>query len=292
MIRISNNRQVADTNAYKNFAAEFDFNIEFLKNLSDLISYNGRIISFIGAQNMYYLNTELLDSGIRTLESIRLTCSIGAFSDANSLIRKLRDDVLLYIYILDVIKKRKAFNENDFSINSMLTNDEIAVEAWLSGKVDSLKWELKKKLGFENYMDYLKKDHSLNEILTTYNLNTYWQILRGKLNDYVHNNGRQYTAHNTVEYDNDSLDIFLKNVNTRTSYITSFFFVLLTMVDSALLMSSDTIDHLDIGMEAPEGSQYLIAPFIQEYIDKKVILLNPELKKYLKENNGYGMNID
>lgn len=292
MIRTINDKNVADADSYKNFSAEFDLNTEFLKDLSDLISYNGRIISFVGAQGMYYVNTELLDSAARTLESIKLTCSIGAFSDANSLIRKLRDDLLLYIYILDVVKKRKTLNDHDFSITSTLTNDEMVVEAWLGGKVDILNWASKKKLSFENYMDYLTKDRAVNETLTTYGLNRYWEILRGKLNDYVHNNGRQYTKHNTIEYDNESLDIFLKNVDVRTSYITSFFFVLLTMVDSSLLMSSDIIDYLDANIEAPEGSQYLIAPFVQEYIDKKVVLLHPELKQYLKDNNAYGMIIE
>lgn len=292
MIRTFNDIKIADSEAYKNFSTEFDVDTELLKNLSDLISYNGRIISFISVNNMYYINTELLDSAAKTLESIKLTCSIGAFSDANSLIRKLRDDLLLYVYVLDIVKKRKAFNEEDLSLNRILTDDEIILEAWLSGKVDMLKWELKKKLGFENYMDYFKRDEAINNILINYKLETYWQILRRKLNDYVHNNGRQYTVHNTVEYDNNKLDVFLKNINTRTSYITSFFFVLLTMVDSALLMSSDIIDHLDMGTEAPDGSQYLIAPFIQEYIDTKIVRLHPELKQYLKDNNGYGMLID
>ena len=63
------------------------------------------------------------------------------------------------------------------------------------------------------------------------------------------------------------------------------------MVESALLCSGDIEDYLDLGIDPPEGCQYEIAPFIQKYIDEEVVKLHPELKKYLKENNNYGMKI-
>ena len=117
-------------------------------------------------------------------------------------------------------------------------------------------------------------------------------MLRKKLNDYVHNNGIKFSAQNLIRKNNINLEVHLKNVNTRTSYISSFFIIVLLMVDSALISSTDYMDHLNCDSTPPEDSQYFVANFIQDFIDKKVSGLHPELKKYLKDNNINGMKIE
>lgn len=51
------------------------------------------------------------------------------------------------------------------------------------------------------------------------------------------------------------------------------------------------MDSVNLNCEPPEGSQYWVAPFIQDFIDKKVSPLHSELRDYLKENNVNGMEI-
>ena len=229
--------------------------------------------------------------------------------ESTTLIRKLRDDLLLFVYMFDVAKQRIAFNEEDIEsldlknsadfaasfanirFNPNLTDEEKAVEAWLSNSVMQLPKNIKMKLSFENYMKVLKQNANINKILTTYHLESYWETLRIKLNNYVHNNGRQFTSHNLITPEDPNLEIYLNNVNIRTSYITTFFLVLITMVDATLLSSTDMADYLDSGIDPPEDCQYGIASFIQEYVDNKVAKLHPELKEYLHNNNSYGMKI-
>jgi len=88
------------------------------------------------------------------------------------------------------------------------------------------------------------------------------------------------------------VETYLKEILTQTSCISSLFLVLLLMVQSSLISSSDLIDHLDANLEPPEGCQYEIAPFIQNFIDLNVVRLHPELKEFLKDNNVNGMKID
>lgn len=304
-------RPIDDTKEYEVFSKEFDSYIDFFEDLSDLISYNGRMISLITNSKIHYLDTSLLDSSAQTLKSIKLCCSIGSFSDANTLIRKLRDDLLLYAYLLDTMNQRKPFVEEDLKdlrvddpeaftssfmnlrLNDHLTEDEQAIEAWFNNTVGELtNQRVKKKLSFENYMKRLKENENIKQILDNYNLQEYWEKLRHRLNNYVHNNGRQFTYQNFVSSDHMSLEIFLKNINVRTSYISSFFLVLLLMIESSLICSTNLIDYLDGGVEPPEDCQYEIATFVQEFIDAKVSKLHPELKQYLKDNNNQGMRID
>lgn len=302
--------KIDETEEFKTFAKDIDYLIDFFKSFSELIFYNGRVISFISDKNSYTINTTLIDSSAQTLLSIKFCCSIGSFSDANTLIRKLRDDLIQYVYILSIINLRKPFIEEDLKdlkidnpenfansflnvrLNNILTDDEKAVSAWFSNSVSDLARPLKRKLEFENYMNVLKQNHNIIQILNEYKLQEYWEILRKRLNDYVHNNGTKFSTQNLIRANDKNLGIHLENINIRTSYISSFFIVVLLMIDSSLISSTDYIDHLECDLEPPEDSQYLIASFIQDFIDIKVAKLHPELKQYLKENNNYGMKIE
>ena len=291
------------------FAKDMDYLIDFLKCFTELILYNGRIISFISANRYFTIDTTLIDSSIQTLRSIKLCCSIGSFSDANILIRKLRDDLVQYIYILNIITLQKPFNEDDLKdlkidtpenfansilklqLNNNLTDDEKAVSAWFSNTVCDLPRPIKRKLEFENYMKVLKHNQGIAQVLNEYNLQEYWEILRRRLNDYVHTNGKQFSTQNFIKATDKYVGTHLKNINIRTSYISSFFIIALLMIESSLISSTDYIDHLDCGLEPSEDSQYSVASFIQDFIDTKVAKLHPELKQYLKDNNNYGMKI-
>lgn len=301
-------KRIDKTEEFKTFSEDIDYLTEFLSGLSELISI--RIITFFSNQEYYTLTTELIDSSTQTLKSIKLCCSIGSFSDANTLIRKLRDDLIQYVYILNIIGLRKPFleesikelktnNPEDFAksilnlqFNSTLTEDELAVTAWFKNSVSNLRGPIKKKLEFGNYMNVLKQNNNVNQILVEYNLQEYWETLRGRLNNYVHNNGTHFSSHNVISANNKNLGTHLKNINIRTAYISSFFLILLLMIESSLISSTDYVDHLGCGLQPPEDSQYLVASFIQEFIDEKISKIHPELKQYLKDNNVNGMKIE
>ncbi|WP_281631473.1 hypothetical protein [Flavobacterium luteolum] len=302
--------EIQDTEIYKKFEIEYSLNSQFLADFTNLRNFSGRIISFITDKKCLTFHAHLLENSVKTMQSIKLCCSIGSFADANSLIRRLRDDLLLYVYLLSIINQREPFTKKSLEnlkiddaekfaesflsmeFNTVLSADEQAVEAWLTSSVETLPPDVKKKLSFANYMQVLRKDEKIKKILNDYNLKDYWGILSARLNNYMHNNGIKYTLHNTVRGHDKDLEIYLQNINIRISYILSIFLVLISMIDSALMCSGEIEDYMDMGLEPHENCQYEIAPFIQNYIDEKVAKLHPELKQYLKDNNNYGMIID
>ncbi len=302
-------KTIENSDEFKKFTEEYNENINFLNSFSNLIFYNGRIISIFSENHMYSVSTILIDNSIKTLNSIKLCCSIGSFTDANTLLRKLRDDLILYVYILNVINNRKVFveediknlkieNQDDFlesfsnlRFNAEFDDNERAVIAWLGNSVLQQSGSVKNRLSFENYMKYLKQNGNINKILQDYNLQVYWETLRKRLNNYVHNNGIQFTSHNLIKEFDSQLEIHLKNINIRTSYVVTFFLVLVIMTESALISSTDMMDYLNCDETPPEDCQYEIAPFIQKFLDEKVVKIHPELKQFLRDNNGYGMKI-
>lgn len=303
-------RQINEIEEFKTFCEDIDYLTKFFSDLSELIFFNGPIISFFSGEEYYSLDASPIKSSVHTLKSIKLCCSIGSFSDANTLIRKLRDDLIQYVYILNIINLRKPFLEERFKeintynseefanaiaklrYNNIITDDEQAVTAWFKNSVSDLKRPIRKKLELENYMSVLKQNDNINQILTEYRLQKYWEALRKKLNNYVHNNGASFSRHNFILANNKDIEAHLKNINIRTSYVSSFFLVLLLMIESSLISSTDYIDHLDCNMQPPENCQYDIAGFVQDFINKKVSKMHPELKNYLKDNNIQGMKIE
>jgi len=301
--------RMEETEAFKKFESEYDSNVDFLESFSNLIGFSGRMIFFITDKEMLNVYNHVIENSVQTLRSIKLCCSIGSFADANTLIRRLRDDLLLHVYTLAVVNQRKPFTEkslencsmesaekfvegfSSLEFNTIMTDDEKAIEAWLSNTVGQAPRKIRDKLNFRNYMEFLKKNENIKEVLTTYNLQGYWEVLTGRLNNYVHNNGRQFSQHNLIRSSNEQLDIYLGNINTRVSYVLTFFLISISMIESALLCSGEIQDYLDFGEDPPEDCQYEIAPFIQEYIDNKVAKMHPELKQFLKENNNNGMKI-
>lgn len=310
-LEILEERQIVETEEFKSFSADIDYLADFFYGLSDLIFCNGHVIYFISDDNFYQLNTFHLDSCAQTLKSIKLCCSIGSFSDANTLARKLRDDLMQFVYILSIINLRKPFNEetvNDsttsnpeefvssfqnLKLNGELNDDEKAVTAWFKNTISDLPWPIRKKLEFENYMKVLKKNDHIHKIISEYNLQKYWsETLRMMLNNYVHNNGPIYSKHNFILAKDKNLQTHLKIINDSASYISSFFVVMLIIIESSLISSTDYHDYIDCDMEPPDGSQYFIASFVQNFIDKKVTKMHPELKQYLKDYNNRRMKIE
>lgn len=311
MKKFYNGPTVKDTEAFSKFHEAYQENMDFLDRFIDLRMFSGRIISFITKQKkVLTFHSQLLENSFVTLENIKSCCGNGGFADANSLVRRLRDDLLLYVYILAVINQRKPFTEESLEnfkmetidilvesfesleMNSNMNDDETAVEAWLTNTMENMPKKIKRKLGFSNYMQFLRKDENVENILTRYKLEDYWLTLTDKLNNYMHNNGIKFTLDNNVRSDDKNLEIYFNNINVRISYIMSLFLVLITMIESALLCSGDIEDYLNMGEDPPEDCQYEIAPFIQEYLDYKVSAMHPELKQYLKDNNNYGMKIE
>lgn len=300
---------VENSEEFKFFSNELEKNIFFLESFANHILFSGKVITFISDKNVNILTPILLQSCCKTLKNINYCCSTGSFSDANTLIRKFRDDLLLYAFILDSSTKRNVFKSDELdkldlsntenftqsflslTIDTTLSGDETAVAAWFENSVDQMSAKNRRRLSFDSYMTYLKQDDRIKQILKDYKLEKYWTTLTTKLNDYVHNNGIKFTSHNLVSLPNNDLEVFLNNINFRISYILTFFLILILMIDSTLIRSDDMMDYLENDIPLPEELQYDIAPFIQEYIDEKVIALHPELKQYLKDNNINGMNI-
>lgn len=239
----------------------------FIRNFTDLIWWKGNFAFLIHKNKFFFLQTEIMDSTHSTLLSIRQLVEIGHFSDVNVLMRKVRDDLFLFLYLLEVVNRYQLGNE---------TTHERNATKWEENKLENLT--------ISDILTYLMKNESIKKVIIEHNLRKAWDNIGKNLNNFVHGNGKMYAQLNYANFDYKTIDKIFNDITFKLSYIVSVFVVLLTLIKPSLISSSDYVDALELGIQPVEGSQYNIAPFIQKFIDTYVIKLHPDIKNFLKDN--------
>jgi len=205
----------------------------------------------------------------KSLESMQAILRTGQINDAFSLLRKYYDAIVINIYTNLFIEENYTI-ENEFVITK-ITN-------WFKGKETLPR--------YADMLSYILSSARLKKLNSLIAKNTVYKKIRNRCNEHTHYN-RYY--HFVV---NDGR-IYLKN---RLAYLSRFaadlenlfilHFVYLFYVSSAYMAASDYFDSLDCGLKPEEGSQYLVAPFVQEIFVSLVMLKRPDLALELKNNSG------
>lgn len=276
---------------------EFNKIIKISQLLIDQISDNisSKSIIYIiekeGKANKFkFFNGISLDSTIKTLDSIRRCCIYGAFSDANSLVRKYRDDLMQFMYnyhlaeIKSLSEDYKKTEKNSFE----------ALNKWLENELED--YENKKNYySAEKYKQYFMKVDETKDFLSECfdNFHIFWNNINRLNNNFVHSNGEKYLKSNLCDYrSNDEVKYYLESTGECIIKITSILLCFLMLIDASLFQSSEFMDYIECGEIPIENSQYFITPVTQEFIDNYLHILSVNSKKYIKEHNSCDMIID
>ncbi len=260
-----------------------------------------------GVKGRYALSCEAMMSAMNTVVAIDFCCDRGAYSDAYALIRKYRDDLMQYLFVLNVIKNVHGLTQEElgkFSLDSeslikmieldfgILTsgkrkNDaELAMESWMYNdlELDEHSGMRRKFFDTSKYKDYLMSSNQHVDYIMENFLGTVWKSEDRKLNNYVHTNGIKYLMDNYVYQPKKELRD--KELIESLQNITDIFLSLLAVIDSTKFHSSDYLDALEMDMQPEEESQYWVLPCIVEYINDR---FDEELLKYIQKNERFGM---
>ena len=260
-----------------------------------------------GRKGPYMLSGETMMSICKTLETIDFCCHRNAYSDAYTLIRKIRDDLMQYLFVLNVIKNKhgltdeecKEFQLDPESMMKMIALDisiliseerkteaERAMEKWIYNILENSENAKDRKEFFDTskYRAYLVSNNEKVKYVFENFLVDKWKREDRKLNNYVHTNGIKYLKDNYVyQYEKEKKD---KELIETLQNISDIFLSLLAIIDSIKFHSSDYVDALEMDMEPLEGSQYWVCPVIVEYVNDR---FDKELLRYIQESEGHGM---
>jgi len=229
--------------------------LEFISEQIELIDF--LYYKIVDANNIivsadYLFSFEkIILSSKKTLEAIYICVENYIIADSFILLRKYRDNLLLYL---------------------ILKNEKLSIKI----SSDFIKLANNKKF------------KSLNE---TFNIVTKYTNINKQLNNFVHNNGISYLNYNITSYKKYNLtDLISSKFKDYISFFNLTFLTFIAQLNPINITSTDYIDALELGIHPLEGSQYFVAPLLAEYFEKYQNILGPSFTTYLHENNGFIFN--
>ena len=219
--------------------------------------------------------TILMNNSKNTLYSLRKCLEVMNLSDAMTLFRKLKDDLILFIYFLrlgnitaedyDSMEKLEKWNKHVQNAYDWVNN---SMKNVYSGSVIKL----------------LKKDIHLKALNKKTKIFSDLFKLHDRLNDYSHSNGISYiTRYNPILLEKESI-FTLKYMNIEIDKVFAYLFTIVFYISPHYLSSPDYQDYMEMEMTPPEDCQYWISSYFNEFINKKICKVNPKLKEFLIDN--------
>lgn len=226
---------------------------------------------FIVCRNRIFSLQMVLTACELTAGSIIACCESGCMADAFSLLRKYRDDLFFYLYMVvyDSSSKQNAKSQK-------LLQMENNIERWINNDLCDL------PIG--TVMQAIGCSPQVKEAVTKYNLQSFFNTIGDRLNNYVHSNGVSFYNLNVNAYQGNSLERQLAILLKDMRFVTISFMFLLALCSPISIMSTDYIDYLDCNAIPPEESQYWVAPFVAEFFKNNIDLIDMSCIVFLEEH--------
>ncbi len=221
--------------------------------------------STLGTTSLCNIDTYVYSSIQGTVDSICIVLKKGRINDSYSLLRKYYDSVIINVY-------SNLFLQDQHSLENFIVDK---INDWLHGR-DRLP-------AYRVMSNYIRSSSKLSEINSILYSNKKYSEIRDRCNDHTHynyfrnlmlNDGEVYVENRLQALDNLSRDI-------RDIFILHFGYLFFLM--DHYTMSSDYIDHLEVGISPPTDSQFWVAPFIQEVFDNVVTRHREDIASAIKK---------
>lgn len=215
------------------------------------VSLGLRVIGFIpiGIKGFFNIDTYLYTSIQGTLESIKDILTKGRINDSYALLRKYYDSIIINIYSI------------------LYLSDNCSMENFVVQKIDNWVHGKEKLPEYRVMSQYIKSSLKLTRINELLFKDTTYKEIRDRCNDNTHYNFyRHVLLNNNVIYLRNrlkSLDSFSNDLRNLLIMHLSYLFYL----NEHYMSSDDYIMALENGLTPEEGSQYYVAPYIQNIFD-------------------------
>lgn len=265
-MRIENKKYIENSNECCDVINGLTEIQEFLDHYS-FLTY-GRDNIFI--KNYFFSLQSIIMSSELTIGSIIECCRASCIADANTLLRKYRDDLFFYLYIIVLIANKK------IDVVKNTKEMEVNIEKWLQNGLNNL--------NINHVLKAIGRSPYVFEATEKYNLEKSFSAISKRLNNYVHGNGFKFYNKNFSAYEKGTLLSCLKEILIDAKYITVTFLFLLVLCAPSYITSMDYIDYLECGKTPPEGSQYWVDDFVKRFLQDNIQLIDESGFNYLKDN--------
>ena len=253
---------------WQKLVREFECAKDFVDNLGFLAF--GRDMNVIRSTRGLQLvhSNQILQSAAQTLQSMIVCSKYGNIADVHVLLRKLRDDLFFYLYVIEGCRNNDILSDDD------LSKQEKHISAWVKNQLSHL--------NISEVIHDITSTGECIELVEKFRLKDELRQIGYTLNNYTHGNGNLYYNRLHTHYRDDEIRNMSAELIYMLNYILITFVFLLVLLSPGCIMASDYLDALDFSMTPEENSQYRVAPFVNEFIENHKDLLGETALEYLR----------
>lgn len=235
--------------------------------------YNDLAGSVIGqispgaATPIFGIDTYVFGSIKGTLESIGLVLGAGRINDAFALLRKYYDSAIINIY-------SNLYLQDHFGLQNFVVRQ---IDDWVNGRKGLP--EFKQMV---QYIQSSKKLAAITALLEKDGDKTYRE-LRNRCNDHAHYNFFMAMQLNDPKVFVKARDAAFEQFTADLAQVFIMHVAYLFLLNGGYMRSSDYIDSLDCGMKPEEGSEYFVAPFVQDVFDNVLKKHRPDIAAVIRK---------
>lgn len=198
---------------WQNLLHELEYAKRFIDNLSFLTFGRdmGVIRSNCGFQPVH--TNQILQSAAQTLQSMIACSKCGNIADVHVLLRKLRDDLFFYLYVI------VACRNNDILSSDDLSKQEKYINLWIKNQLSQLNIS-------EVIRDTIRTDEC-KELVEKFDLEGELKQIGHTLNNYTHGNGGLYYNRLYTHYKDGEIHKLATEVVYMLNYVLVAFVFLL-----------------------------------------------------------------
>lgn len=227
---------------------------KLLKQINDNIAfYEGTSWCTFGMIDTRYfpnnVGSIIFDAIKNRLKTLRFAVKNGFISDAYILIRMIYEDIFTFIYFEVKIGDGRGDNE---------------IKQWIQGKKKLHNLRMPQLLSF-----LTGSNSDIKECFDLLDVSSKYKDIKRYCNDYVHNNYLVNLISNTDGYmEGASAPAHYGRMAAYLEALKNLLFASICILKPYYVSSSDYMDHLELGLSPPQGSQYWVALFMQEEFDR------------------------
>lgn len=212
------------------------------------------------------IDTYFFSSMQSTLISIREILSRRRLNDSYVLLRSFYESIIINVYC-------GLYIEDKCSLESYVVQE---VNDWIHGKSPLPR--------FEKMIKYILSSNAFSGINPLLNKNDLYKKIRDRCNSHVHFNIYWNLLLNDDSLDLDNraeyLNVFLRDLRGLIIMHLSYIFTL----KGYYMSSDDYMSSLECGIEPEDGSQYFVAPFVQDVFDNLIKVDRMDIYDEIKNN--------
>lgn len=221
----------------------------------------------MGTKAICNIDTYVYSSMQGTVESIKTILLAGRINDAYALLRKYYDSAVINVY-------SNLYLHDNFSIENFVVE---RIHNWLQGKEALPEYRVMSQ--------YIRASDALRPINDLLNIDDRYKRLRARCNDHTHYNFFRSVMLNDDEVHIENRGWWLERFAEDVKDVFVLHLGYVFFLNGHYMMSSDYMDALDCNTQPEEGSQYWVAPFVQDIFSEVVTPRRPDITATIKASS-------